>query len=204
MVARLVERVIIDSANLAAVDPLPADDFNTRYADEAILAYSHIISGLAYTVLAPFQLSRRMRRRNLGLHRRMGRFIVAAGLVSAATGLAFGVQYPWGGWAERSASVVFGIYMGVALLLAVRAARGRDMVTHRRWMIRAFAVALGVAMIRVILIFGEVVLGAFEFDEAFGWAFWGGFLLNAVVAELWLQRWPRSPRLSAGPAVATA
>ena len=100
--------------------------------------------------------------------------------------------------------MVFGAYMGIALVAAVRAIRERDLVAHRRWMIRAFAVALGVATIRLILIAGEVILGLFEFDEGFGWSFWGGFLVNAVIAELWLRRWPNSPRIAQSPAAVAA
>jgi hypothetical protein len=44
---------------------------------------------------------------------------------------------------------VFGIL--TALVLAYRAIRGLDLTRHRRWMIRAFAIGIGVGLIRIII-----------------------------------------------------
>lgn len=183
-------RVVTDRGNIGAADSLPADDFSRRYAANPIPAYLHIGPGVLYLLLAVLQVSGPVRRGRLGFHRAAGRVAAGAGVVSAVFAVVFGVLFPWGGVAQATASVVFGIYFGVALALGVAAARRRDVVAHRRWMLRAFAVALGVATIRVILSLGEV-LGVFTFDEAFGWSFWAGFVVNAVIVEAWLARWPR-------------
>jgi hypothetical protein len=45
--------------------------------------------------------------------------------------------------------VVFGLWFLACLVLAVRAIRRDDIVHHRRWMIRAFAIAIGVGTIRI-------------------------------------------------------
>lgn len=182
-------RVMRDVPNLADADALPADDFNTRYARHPVIAYLHIVPGVVYVVMAPFQVSKRLRRSSLTRHRRLGRVAAAVGLLSALFGVVFGVLYPWGGTAETTASLVFGFYMGYALIEGVRAARRHDRHRHRRWMLRAFAVALGVATIRVVLGLGEA-FGIGTFDDSFGIAFWIGFLINAAAVELWLLRWP--------------
>jgi hypothetical protein len=91
--------------------------------------------------------------------------------------------------AEATSSVVFGVYMAVAIALGVNNARNRKIDAHRRWMLRAFALALGVSTIRVILGLGEA-FDVFTFDEAFGIAFWAGLTINAVVIEAWLRLQP--------------
>ena len=41
----------------------------------------HVVLGAVYLVFAPFQFVKRIRSRHLGYHRRMGRVLVAVGLV---------------------------------------------------------------------------------------------------------------------------
>ncbi len=170
--------------------------FDGRYADHWLMAALHIAPGALFLAAAPHQLSRRIRRQGLGRHRFVGRIAVVMGFVSALFALAFGALYPWGGWLQLSASVVFSLYMGIALIEAVRSVRSRDIQRHRRWMIRAVAVGSGVATIRLVLIFGEM-LGFGTFDELFGPAFWVGFSINGAIAEAYLRRPARtSPALA--------
>jgi hypothetical protein len=50
---------------------------------------------------------------------------------------------------ETTAAVIFSLWFLACLTLAIRAIRGDDMVHHRRWMIRAFAVGVAVGTIRI-------------------------------------------------------
>ena len=177
----------------ASTTPEPTD-FNTRYVQHPWVAFGHIVPGVVFVLAAPLQLSRQLRRRNLALHRAVGWMAGGAGAVSAVLAVIFGLLYPWGGLAEQTAAVVFGVYMALALAVGIRAARNHDMTKHRRWMIRAVSVAVGVATIRLVLVATES-LGIASFDEAFGWGFWVGLVINAAIAELWLARWPSSPSL---------
>lgn len=182
-----VIRVTIDSENLATGVVPEEGEFDRRYALNPVLAYAHIIPGVVYLVLAPFQISRRFRNRHLDLHRRMGRFLVPTGIVAGVFGIIFGFFFSFGGVAEASASVVFGTYFVLAFTLAYRYIRVGDTVRHRRWMIRAFAIGLGVGTIRLWVglfqatgLLGEV--------ESFGLAFWLAWTMHVVAAEIWL-RW---------------
>jgi hypothetical protein len=90
------------------------------------------------------------------------------------------------------------------LTLAIRAIRGDDMVHHRRWMIRAFAVGVAVGTIRIWqAIF--VGFGLLSFEDAFGPTFWISFSLHVAAAELWLHARPNPPELAqaATPALAS-
>ena len=180
-------RLINDSENLIA-GTIPAEgEFDRRYAEHPVLAYAHILPGVVYLVLAPFQISRRFRNRHLGLHRKMGRILIPTGIVAGVFGIIFGILYSFGGLAEASASVVFGSWFVFCLAYAYQHIRTGDTVGHRRWMIRAFAIGLGVGTIRIWVGLFEAT-GLLEFNDAFGAAFWIAWTMHVMAAEIWL-RW---------------
>ena len=64
---------------------------------------------------------------------------------------------------------------------------------HRRWMIRAFAIGIGIGTTRIWLaLFG---IAGLDFASSFGPAFWISFSLHAVAAELWLRAFRILPSL---------
>ena len=184
-----VIRVTIDSQNIATGVIPEEGEFDRRYAQYPILAYAHILPGVVYLVLAPFQISRLFRNRHLDLHRKMGRILVPIGILSGVLGVIFGFFFSFGGFAEASAAVVFGTWFVIALALAYRYIRAGDTVRHRRWMIRAFAIGLGVGTIRIWVGLFQAT-GLVEFDDAFGAAFWLSWTLHVIAGEIWLWRRP--------------
>lgn len=189
MVVFIVIRLTTDIPYLIAGDLPSEDDFARRYVENPALAYLHIVPGVVYLLGAPFQLSRRFRNSHLSLHRGMGRVLIPTGIISGAFAIAFGLRHAFGGTAEAAASLVFGAYFITALLTAYRAIRAGDQRRHRRWMIRAFAVALAVGTIRIWIGFLEGA-GLLTAEESFGVAFWLSFTMHAAAAELWLWRRP--------------
>ncbi len=182
-------RMSADSQNIASGVIPDEGEFDRRYAQNPILAYVHIIPGVVYLVISPFQISRRFRNRHLVLHRKTGRILVPTGIVSGVFGVVFGFFFSFGGFLEASASVVFGIWFVTALVLAYRFIRAGDTVRHRRWMIRAFAIGLGVGTIRLWI---GLFQGFGLLDEvtSFGVAFWLSWTLHVIAAEIWLWRRP--------------
>ena len=184
-----VIRVTIDSQNIATGVIPEEGEFDRRYAQYPILAYAHIIPGVVYLVLAPFQISRRFRNRHLALHRKMGRILVPIGILSGVLGVVFGFFFSFGGFAEASAAVVFGTWFVIASALAYSYIRAGDTVRHRRWMIRAFAIGLGVGTIRIWVGIFQAT-GLLDEVESFGAAFWLSWTLHVIAAEIWLLRRP--------------
>ncbi len=119
----------------------------------------------------------------------MGRFLVPIGILSGVLGVIFGFFFSFGGFAEASAAVVFGTWFVIALALAYSYIRAGDTVRHRRWMIRAFAIGLGVGTIRLWVGLFEAT-GLLEFDDAFGAAFWLAWTMHVIAGEIWLWRRP--------------
>ena len=196
----VVKRFVIDMPNLAT-GTLPEDEFDHRYVQQPWSAYLHLTPGVLYLLGAPLQLSYRFRSRHYTFHRRLGRVLVGAAMISGVFALIFGGRFSYGGLPEASAAVVFGLWFLTCLVLAVRAIRRDDIVHHRRWMIRAFAIGIGIGTTRIWLqIFP---LAGLSFASSFGPAFWISFSLHALVAELWIRAFPNPPELaqeSQGPA----
>ncbi|HJQ91131.1 MAG TPA: DUF2306 domain-containing protein [Acidimicrobiia bacterium] len=182
-------RVTIDSQNIANGVIPEEGEFDRRYAQYPILAYAHILPGVVYLILAPFQVSRRFRNRHLDLHRKMGRFLVPIGILSGVMGVLFGFFFSFGGFVEASAAVVFGTWFVIALALAYSYIRAGDTVRHRRWMIRAFAIGLGVGTIRIWVGLFQG-FGLLDEGTSFGVAFWLSWTLHVIAAEIWLWRRP--------------
>ena len=193
----LGRRIATDWPHIVA-GTTPDDDLAARYVEHPWVAYGHMLPGTLYLLGAPLQLSRRFRTRHYTLHRRLGRVLVVCALVSGVLALALGVVVAWGGRTETVATVVFGGWFLLALALAVRAVRRGEIAEHRRWMIRAFAVGIGVATIRLwVGIFTAVQLGVLGMTEepmpiraTFGLAFWLGLGLHVAAGEWWLRRTP--------------
>jgi hypothetical protein len=177
-------RVVSDWPSILA-GTIPDDEFAERYVDHPWRGYLHIAPGVIYLLGAPLQLSRRFRTKHYDVHRRLGRVL-------------FGIPFAWGGASESLATVVFGTWFLACLLLAFRAIRGDNVPQHRRWMIRAFAVAVGIGTIRIwVGIFEGVEQGmsggttpAAPDHTMFGVAFWLAFSLHVAIGEWWLRRTP--------------
>ena len=154
---------------------------------------------MVYLLGAPLQLSRRFRTKHYTVHRRLGRVLLSCALLSGVLALVFGLLHSWGGALEACAALVFGAWFVTCLVLAFRAIRRDDVLHHRRWMIRAFAVGVGIGTIRIwVGLFTAITIGrnggpeglTLPDHDAFGVAFWLAFVIHVALGELWLERTP--------------
>jgi Predicted membrane protein (DUF2306) len=90
---------------------------------------------------------------------------------------------------------LFGTLFLVALLKGFVHVRAGRVALHREWMIRAFAIALSIATIRLIYIPALLIVAdptdaqnALLWDASFAVA----FVVNTSVAELWIRATRRS------------
>jgi uncharacterized membrane protein len=184
------------AAQFAALDDV--------FAHYPVLTLIHILPGLLFMVLGPLQFSATMRARHLSWHRRNGRIYLICSLIIGVSALVMSLAMPSiGGSTQAAATTLFAMLFLFALGKAYRHIRRREIAQHREWMIRAFAIGLAVATIRPIigLFFATSRLSGLTPDAFFGIAFWIGFVLHLVAAEIWI-RWTRPMRRPA--AVPTA
>lgn len=188
VLAFAVARVINDAPHIAA-GTTPEDEVDREFVRHPWLAYLHIAPGVLYLLGVPLQLAYRFRSKHYTVHRRMGRVLLPAALVCGVFAIIFGIAYPFGGAGEAAATIVFGIWFLYCLVRALLAIKRRDAVNHRRWMIRAFAVGVGVGTVR-IWVFALSETGVLDFQDSFAVAFWLSFSMHAAIAEWWVRTTP--------------
>ncbi|MFC7493633.1 MULTISPECIES: DUF2306 domain-containing protein [unclassified Nocardioides] len=169
-------------------DLMPADD---RFTGIPVALVVHILGAATYVLVGVLQFIPGLRRRHRAWHRRAGRVLAVAGLLVAGAALWLTLFYPpqpGTGPLLLVLRLLVGSTMGASLVLGVQAARRRDIATHRAWMIRAYALALGAGTQVFTEGIGGAVLGtgplAGDLAKGTAWA------INLAVAE-WAIRRPR-------------
>lgn len=111
---------------------------------------AHLLVGAVMTLSAMLQLLPALRRRWPGVHRWNGRAFMVAAAVATLTG--FYLTWVRGSQLTLPSAMstsINGVLILLALGLAWRAARARDMVQHRRHALRAFLLVNGVWFLRL-------------------------------------------------------
>lgn len=164
---------------------------NARFVRMPLPVVVHIVSALVFSFVGAFQFLPGLRRRHIGWHRFAGRYLlVPSGLIVAGTGLwmtAFSDVPAIDGPALQVSRLIVGILTIAFLLLGLSAILRREVSSHRAWMIRGYALAMGA---------GTQVLTSAPFMIAFGapHEFWrvvqmdAGWIINMIVAEAIIRR----------------
>ena len=164
--------------------------FDAPYAAHPLATGLHLASGAILVLLLPVQLSSALRTRRPAFHRRSGRVVIGAGLLLTASALYFGLREPFAGAAEVMIIAIMAGWFLVAIRRAVVAIRRRDPTRHREWMLRAMAVPLGVAVVRLVGFAVDVALVGFALSPTvvFAISLWIGWGLSIAGAEIWIRR----------------
>lgn len=162
---------------------------NPRAAASPVPITVHIVCALGYAVLGAFQFSATLRRRHPDWHRAAGRVLVGLGLAAALSALWMTQVYPrQPGTGELTylLRLAFGSGMAVGIVLGLGAIRRGDVATHRAWMTRAYALALGAGTQVFTLGIGEPILGTGPNDNAF--LMGSAWVVNLAAAEYVIRR----------------
>ncbi|HUN82904.1 MAG TPA: DUF2306 domain-containing protein [Terracidiphilus sp.] len=181
-VAVVIRRVL----TLAFPNPNPPPQLgslDTAFASHAALTLAHILPALAFVVVAPFVVFRRLDRRAWA-----ERILYPLGVVVGLTAYAMST-YAVGGWIERSAVFFFDTLFLFSLFRAYSYRNREDSSLNRRWLLRSIAILLGIATTRPVMgvFFATARLTHLTFHQFFGIAFWIGFSINTLIFELWLR-----------------
>jgi uncharacterized membrane protein len=174
---------------------------DARFGDHRLMIYIHVVLGSCFLLIAPFQFNARIRRTHPHLHRWTGRALVGTGVTVSVAGLVFGLFIPFAGTAERVVVATFGAAVIAALLKAVILIRRGEVDRHRAWMIRAFALMLGISTVRLaaaVLDFTLTPLG-YTAEAIFVTSLWLGWGSTLAAAELWLRLSVRRTSYNHGP-----
>jgi uncharacterized membrane protein len=144
--------------------------------------YAHVFASAVALTLGPFQFSAKLRARYVALHRWSGRLYLGVGvLVGGVAGL-FMASHAFGGLAARlgfSCLALGWLYTGLRAYWAIRAA---DIASHRRWMVRNFALTFAAVTLRLWL--PASMASGITFEVAYPVIAWLCWVFNLLAAEV--------------------
>ncbi|WP_461090211.1 DUF2306 domain-containing protein [Spirosoma gilvum] len=189
--------VSVDQVSVTTSRPAsPFGELDAIFNQFPLLTLIHILPALLFIGLGPLQFSRGIRRRHPNWHRWSGRiFLVASSLIGiTALWMSFVVP-PIGGFSQAAATTLFSLFFLVALYQGFRSIRQGNVVGHREWMIRVYAIGLAVATIRLVnaLLFAARLWTGLVLADFFGTGFWIGFVMHLIGAEVWISYTRSSP-----------
>jgi Predicted membrane protein (DUF2306) len=123
----------------------------------------------------------------------MRTLLLICGMMTGVSALVMSFGMPAiGGVNQAAATTLFALFFLFALGKAFRHILRREIASHREWMIRSFSIGLAVATIRPIVacFFATSRFTGLTPYEFFGTAFWIGFVLHLIAAEVWIH-WTR-------------
>jgi uncharacterized membrane protein len=188
--------------SLTEVFQIPAGTYPEDSAHLAVAPVSwflHVLAGVAFGIAGPTQFVRALRHRFGRLHRVLGRIFVVSGTAIGLSGLSILAQVttvsaPMVGIARG----IFGVALLIALAMAIIAIRKRDVIRHRAWMIRAYAIGMGLGTVALVYIPLYLVTGQPPIGLLADVLFVVSWTLNLIVAELVIRRISHSPARMAG------
>lgn len=182
----------VTTVRLAAVEMLAPEyvkempQIEQGFARNTVVVLIHVVAGGVFLSLGLLQFSNRIRNRYLRFHRWSGRLLVALAIFAGVSGLWLGVVEPYSS-TERLPSAAAGALFLIAPAIGVIAIRRGDIARHREWMIRFYAVGLGIVVIRLATPIILWLLSPAPFRDIIGLAFWAGWVVSLSVAEVWIR-----------------
>ncbi len=137
--------VFITSEVLLVTDYPMYHAYRLQVIADRHLLIPHTLCGIIALLAGPVQFSSRLRQRHLKFHRVLGRTYVVAVFVGAFTGIALA----WGRPGLPGTSMQAAAWI-VCTTVALITARNRQIVQHRQWMIRSYAVTFTFVSSRVL------------------------------------------------------
>lgn len=170
-------------------------DMRAAFERHPVGIATHVFASSLALLLGPLQFWRRLRAARPQLHRWLGRIYLGVAVALGGTAGLYMSLHAFGGWAGKlgfAGLALSWLYTGAK---AFAAARDRDFVDHRRWMIRNFSLSFAAVTLRLYL--PPVFALQLPFEQAYPVIAWACWVPNLLVAE-WLARAGRPAAAPAG------
>lgn len=166
-------------------------DIKGRFFATALAGWAHTIGGAVAVLIGPFQLITKLRTSRPKVHVWMGRTYLLAVLAGALGGLYFSPTSDAGlvGSVGFATLGVFWLYSGAQAYISIR--RG-NVQTHRRWMLRNYALTFAAATLRIEL--PLLIISGLSFQAAYTLVAWLSWVPNWLAVEAWLRKGRAAPR----------
>jgi hypothetical protein len=165
---------------------------NPRVLADPVPAVLHIAASFVFCIAGAMQFLPGIRRRHPSLHRGMGRVLVLAGCVSAASGLWMTWFFTFPDALQGSLLFTARIIVGVSMIgligWAILAVRARDFNRHGALMLRAYALGQGASTQALFGIGWIGIIGAEPAGLPRDLLMVLCWVLNLLAAEILIQR----------------
>ena len=156
-------------------------EMRATYALYPAAIYAHIFGSAVALIIGPFQFWTRLRNERPRLHRWLGRCYLLLGVgIGGSAGL-FMAFHAYGGMPARLGFGILAVLWLYTGYRAWRAIRARDITSHRRWMVRNFALTFAAVMLRLYL--PAAMASGMAFELAYPVVAWLCWVPNLWVAE---------------------
>lgn len=177
---------------LVSADAYPFEEQSAVFATNRTALLVHVAGGMLALLAGPVQFLRGLRERRPVLHRASG-WIYALAVVSASASGLILARHAFGPASNKAAFAMLAVLWFISTAAGIRAVIAGDLLQHRRWMIRSYALTFSGVTLRA-----ETLLLALaadmEFAAAYGIAAWLCWVGNLLVAEWLILRWPPARR----------
>jgi uncharacterized membrane protein len=174
-----------------AISYLIFDDFSSsalklKLQSTPWAMFAHLGGGAIALLTGPFQVSATLRDRFRAFHRNLGRIYLVAVMTSGSAGL-YLANFSDGGVIAHVGFAGLSVVWLISGCMAYFRIRQRDIVSHRRWMIRNFSLTLAAITLRVWL---PILQGGFglSFEDAYLMISWLAWVPNLIIAEWYFLR----------------
>jgi uncharacterized membrane protein len=174
---------------ILAVKAIRPPFLEQRFAIMPFAAVMHFLASAVALAVGPFQHNQRIRSRSLGVHRWLGRIYVIAVLVGGAAAIRLATVSE-GGLVSHVGFGMLGALWITATAMAYRHIRAGDQASHRRWMVRSYALTYAAVTLRLYIPLS--VVAGIPFEPAYQTVAWLCWVPNLIVAEWLILRQQRA------------
>jgi len=158
-----------------------------------IAFYGHIIPGGIALFIGWLQFSAKLRKRNINLHRNIGKVYFLTVMISGLCSLYIG-YFSTGGLITSVGFMSMGVLWLVLTWLAIRAVKKGEILQHQKLMIFSYALCFSAVTLRFWL---PLLTGFFgDFFIAYKIVAYLSWIPNLIVAYIITQKLPPSPSFS--------
>lgn len=151
--------------------------------------FIHVYTAIFVLIMGFTQFSKRVQRRFPAVHRISGWIyvVIVIGL-AGPSGLVMGLHAN-GGWSAQIAFCLLSVCWILFTLIAVLKIKKRDIIQHRKWMLRSFALTLSAITLRA---WKYVLVACFHPKpmDVYRWVAWLGWLVNLIIIEIYIYKKP--------------
>lgn len=148
--------------------------------------YIHIFGGMLAIISGPFQFIKALRRKNLNLHRLIGKMYVSSILfIAAPTGL-YMAFYANGGFYSTLGFLLMSVLWFYTTWMALVTIKKKQIQQHVNWMVRSYAMTFAAVTLRLWVPFLSLVVDM-EHLQVIIITAWISWLFNLVAAELLIK-----------------